>query len=394
MKLLIISRDFPNIIGGISHHTYKLARELAKRGNCIYILTSKSESIIKEIEDKSISNLITIMPYIGKWDFINLKKIMKTIKEINAEAILFQYVPHMYNHYGIPIWVLFFSFLTKLKKYKLITVFHEIAIRINYKNPKYFLSSLLQRIIAYSLCIASKRIIVSIEHYRDMLKFFKKKIYKIPLASNIEPVPTSKEELTKLRTKFTPQNEIIISSFGYNPRNNELIIDAIKILNDKGLKIKFLLIGNYPTEWLEYIKNKAQHLKISDNVIITGLIKEEAEVYKLLSISDIYIVIEPINKLQQGGISTKSTSLLTGFAAGLPIIANKGDLTENILHHKENIYLLNSIEPKTIADAIENILADKDLMQNLRIKAFETYSKYFTWDIVSEKYIEAISDLR
>ncbi len=389
MKLLIISKDFPNIIGGISHHTYKLSKELAKRGNQIYILTSKDERIINEVEDKSISNLITIMPYINKWDCINLRIIMKTIKEIKAEAILFQYVPHMYNYYGIPIWVLFFSFSMNFKKYKLITIFHEIAIRINYKNPKYFLSSLLQRIIAYSLCIASKRIIVSIEHYRKMLKFFDEKVHKIPIGSNIEPVIISKEEITKLREKLAPQKEIIISSFGYNPRNNELIIDAIKILNDKGLKIKFLLIGNYPTKWLENIKNKAKQLKILDNIIITGLIKEE-EVYKLLSISDIYIVIEPINKFQQGGVSAKSTSLLAGFAAGLPIIANKGDLTESIFHHKENIYLLNSIEPKTIADAVENILSSKDLMQNLRIKAFETYSKFFTWKIVSDKYLEAI----
>lgn len=100
MRLLIISRDFPNIIGGVSDHTHHLQRALSMKDSEVYVLTSRDKRIVGEIADS-----VSVLPFVDKWGIRGLIKIIREIKKINPDWILLQYVPHMYSSYAVPFYI-------------------------------------------------------------------------------------------------------------------------------------------------------------------------------------------------------------------------------------------------------------------------------------------------
>jgi len=225
MKILIISKDFPNIVGGVSDYTYHLSKNLSKKKIDVYVLTSCSEKVIREIKGYNVK----ILPLIKKWGFSSISEIINEIQKVNPEFILLQYTPYMYSYYGIPFWLIFLYFKLKFKRFKICTNFHEISILIN--------------------------------------------------------------------------------------------------------------LGDF------------KHLGIA----------------------------------MRGGISTKSGSLAAAYAAGLPIIGTKGDMTDDFFKNLENIFLIEKLEVDEIVNAIKKII-DKELYNRLKYFSKKTYEEKLSWEVISEKY--------
>lgn len=395
MKLLLISRDFPNMFGGVSDYTYHLSRALAEKGEEVYVLTSKNEKVIWEDYEVRGKGHIKVLPVMENWGFRGLPGILREVKKINPDWILLQYVPHMYNYYGVPLWVVIFVIWLRLKKLKLTTTFHEVAIRFDIRKPKYWGIAIIQRLIAYTLCICSNKSIVSIEYYRRLLHRFSNKIFKIPIGSSILPFEFDAEEKHKLRSLISSNGEYIITTFssGASWLRSDLLLKATNIAMGKyalSLKIVFLgKIGNSPQR--ENIEILAKQLNIENKILMTGFLNS-TEIYKYLTISDIYIILDDN---AYGGISTKSTSLASAYAAGLPIIGNKGLLTDNFFQDRDNVFLVNSLNPEDIADAIYQTLKDNYLRKLLALKSKEIYKSILSWQSIAQRYLEVLElDLR
>jgi len=390
MKLLIISRWFPSVFfGGISEHTYHLSKVLSENKIDVHVLTFSSEKIVKEIKGY---NNVKILPLIKKWGFLGIFKIKKEIERINPDSILLQYEPYMYNYYGIPIWLCFLAFILRIKNFKFNIIFHEVAIRFDIRKPKYFGIAILQRIIAYLLCIFSKRIITSIQHYKKMLNIFNlfsKKIFIIPVPPNILPIELDKNEIKEIKNKIAPNKEFIISTFGQDIRTYYLLLPVIKILSNEKLKIKFLFIGKLPSDWINNFKEKAKEMGILHLLHFTGYLNSE-EVYKYLSVSDLYISLDYVDERGWGGTSIKRTSLSAAYAAGLPIIGTKGDMTDDFFKNLENIFLIKKLEVDEIVNAIKKIIIDKELYNRLKYFSKKTYEEKLNWKIIGEKYMSVI----
>lgn len=386
MKLLLISRDFPNIFGGVSDYTYHLSKALAEKGMKVYVLTSKDKRVIKEDYDIKGMGCVKVLPVVERWSFLGVLQIIRGIRKINPHCVLLQYVPHMYNKYGIPIYIAIFSILLSIKRFKLITTFHEVAIRFNIKKPKYWIIAIIQRIIAYILCICSKKIIVSIEYYRKMLNPFFKKIIIIPVSSNILPINLNEKEKTNFRDRIAPNGEFIIVTFGSGApwRRNDILLEASKkIINDLSYSLKIVFLGrmgNSPQGNL--IKSLSQKYGINKNVILPGYLEGD-EIYKYLVISDLFVLLDSD---AYGGVSTKSTALTSAYAAGLPILANKGILTDNFLKHKKNIFLIDNLDVDAVIQAIIELINNRQLLNNLKKGSINTYRNYLTWDEIANKY--------
>jgi glycosyltransferase involved in cell wall biosynthesis len=407
MKLLLISRDFPNIFGGVSDYTYHLSKALAEKGHEVYVLTSDDERVIgakdgglKESEINSNLNsyssacvskqggFVKIFPVIDRWSFSRLFQIVREIRKINPDRVMLQYVPHMYSYYGTPLYIGLLSILLCLMRFKLITTFHELGTGFEFKKPRYWGVSALQKLTAYFVCIASDKIVVSIEADRKILWGFRNKVHRIPIGSNILPIYVSDNEKEGLRAKIANSKEIIISTFGSNPRRNDVLVRIIKRLKDENIPSKLLIIGKFPDKWIEAIKVKAKELEISDAIYFTGFIKSE-DVYRHLSISDIFIILEEIYPGGWGGVSTKSTSLASAFAAGLPAIGSKGGMTdEDFFIHEDNIALVDSLDEEVISKEIKKLIANPIFMENLKTGAARTFEMKLSWSIIAKRYME------
>ncbi len=131
------------------------------------------------------------------------------------------------------------------------------------------------------------------------------------------------------------------------------VIDAIKILNDKGINnFKFSLFGNGPLE--EEFKNYAKEKNI--NCDFTGRLDYEKMVQRLCA-SD--IAINPIRKKSAASIINKVGDYA---AAGLPVINTQESLEYRKLVEDYNIgFNIENNNPEQMADKILELYNNKKL---------------------------------
>ncbi len=378
MKLLFITNNFPPIIDGVGDYTFHLANELVKHNNEVHILCSNKPEIKKKANELVLRNIF-VHPIILKWNKNGINLAYKKIKEISPNWISLQYVPYAFNKYGIPFWISKLIDKLYISNQKTITLVHEAYIwRKDEINPKNYTIYLLQKYYGNNIFKKSNKLITSLKFYKDILiKHYNKKTNLIPIGSNIiKPTNISPEELLKLKKSYqTDSKEKIIVLFGV--RDTSMIMKSQSILQKKGYSIKILGIGKHKTT------NQP-----SNNIIYTGPLSND-DIYKHLAMADVFIMPEKISHNNEGGASLKSGSLAAALMCGLPIITNKGNLTDLDLIHKNNIYFT----PYSIdgfVTAIIELIDNKPLNETLRKNALITYQNQLTWKIIAQKVLDTI----
>lgn len=381
MKLLMVCREFPDIIGGVSDYTYRLGISLSEEGHNVYVLTSDDKRIRTDVEK------LHVVPAIKRWDLRGISAIINEAQIIAPDRILIQYVPHMYDRNAVPLYLLLLYILLRLRRFKIITTFHEIALRADITEPAKFIVGIIERLIAYCLLSLSDKAVVSIEHYRRLFWPFYVKILKIPVGSNIEPISLTEKETVEFRRKVAVGGENIVATFGLNPAGNNMLIDAAKRLRESGIKLRLLLMGDLPECQRTALSEKAKLWGLVDSVILTGYLPA-AEVYRHLSVADIFVMLVPTDEKGRGGVSAKNTAIAAAFASGLPVIGNEGDMTDKLFVDGSNIFLLKSCETGKLAAAIAELIKDDDARSRLAGGARKSYELYFAWPVIAKEYTE------
>jgi len=180
---------------------------------------------------------------------------------------------------------------------------------------------------------------------------------------------------------FTAQ-DFVIGYFGliYREKGLEWLLEAVRIVKDKGVAVKLVLVGpngavtanelwnadcrNYEL-WL---KSKANDLAIDDMITWSGFC-DDVKAVELLSICD--VVCLPFD----GGLTNQRSSFITCAQIGLPVITTMTSSTDEFLRDRESgiIYVepRNSIQ---IAERISCLYKDAEMRQRVgaMIKHFAT----------------------
>lgn len=162
----------------------------------------------------------------------------------------------------------------------------------------------------------------------------------------------------KQNSKFEKNKEVFEIAYlgtlgsSYDIKN---VIDAIKILNDKGIKnLKFSLFGNGPLE--DKLKKYAKEKNV--NCDFTGRLDYETMVGRLCS-SD--IAINPIRKGSAASIVNKVGDYA---AAMLPVINTQESKEYRNLVDEYNIgYNIENSKPEQMAEKILELYKNKDLRE-------------------------------
>lgn len=189
--------------------------------------------------------------------------------------------------------------------------------------------------------------------------------------------------LMKYKNKFNvKKNEKIVLFVGRisEEKGIDKLLEAINILKDK--KIKVLIVGSYihnykdKSEYQEKIRKLSEC--ISQNVIMTGYIKQEELVY-LYNISD--VVVLPSMWDEPAGLT-----MLEALACGANVISTySGGIPEYIDKHGVLIERNEELSKK-IAENIKRILDSGEEQEKGILRVEENFSteKYLT------KFVEAI----
>ena len=169
---------------------------------------------------------------------------------------------------------------------------------------------------------------------------------------------------------------IHVSCFEDQSKNISGLLEALKIMKDKGVAYQAVLIGEGMD--LEAMKRQAIELGITDRIRFTGLLQGQALVDELAT-GDFFVLS---SNYETGGIV-----LLEAMACGLPVVATKvGAIPEIVNEH--NGILVPARDSIALAEAMEQCCHtysnyNTETLRNLIV---EHYSKEHIGTILSKLY--------
>lgn len=349
---------------GVGDYTYFLAEQFVEHGHEVHIICSDSEKIdVTQMED------MTVYPVVDQWDRLGIDKVINCIKEIQADWISLQYVPYSFSPKGEPWAMIYFAKQIQKLGIPLSTTFHEVCIRYELRQ---FTRAFAQRFIARALAKSSQKVITSIDFYVHYLKKWTDDVKMIQIGSNIPAIYTPEEDQKELRQSITPEGEFLIATFG--KRDHVALLNLFEQLVTTRPNCKLLICGKTPK-----IKIK-EHLK--PNIYSTGYLSREG-VFQHLKCSDLFLQFS----MGKGGVCNKSGSLAAAFAAGLPIVGNQGDMTNQSLVESGAVIFAPK-KGRANLDALLEIMDNPVLLEEQAERAELYHERFLDWRTIYEEYME------
>jgi glycosyltransferase involved in cell wall biosynthesis len=126
-------------------------------------------------------------------------------------------------------------------------------------------------------------------------------------------------------------------------------------------------------------------LGISEAVVWTGFVEDPEELSLHLAAAD--VCAQPI----EIGVQINNSSLAAAAASGLPVLATRGAQLEAAFIDGKNVLLVPPREPVALADAIEAVIDDPSLRQQLAKGALALAAEWFSWDTATDRLLAAIA---
>jgi len=360
-------------------YTWLLAVELSKRNFEIYYYCFGNY-----IDNSDSFENIKVFTIPRK---IFWNKVVSSIKNENVDTVLYHYLATVWGWNGIPFLPPYYIFRLKLNGIKVISNFHETYIRWNFTKPWLLLQAITQRIAAVIILKSSRSAITSIDRYVRQLKKYNSIVDKIPIATNILP-PVSKDfgdnYRKELREKLTPQNEVLIVSFGN--RDYSILIEKVSVLLRMNYKVKVVIIGYISNSHVKNCMNLIEKYGLKSNIILTGLVSQD-EVYSYLAISDMIFSFEKVENGNEGGGSFKSGSLVASFIANVPIITTSGDLNDDNFSREVPLFLFDPADSESLLAILKDLIDNPQKRTEYGLKTKSFYNSYLSWDRITDRHV-------
>lgn len=382
MKICLICGRFPGMHCGVGDYCAQLAVRLVKRGVRVSVLTSSHPKIAEKKGDYSNTGL-EILDIIQRWDFLRLSRLTGIIDDIQPNIIHIQYQT---GTFGRKAGVNFLPILVK-RHYDpcpIVTTFHDCATPYVFpRGPNRLRRSTLLPLLRFS-----DRVVISNNRDRRRLSTLcpavRTRMAQIPVGSNIVFDPQVNCEVTELRKEIGIEAEqYLVSCFGFvrDDRDNELLLNAIKMLAADGFQLKLAFVGGVEKSSKAYrnLLNTIETVGLSGNVLFTGYLAPRL-VSKFLRASDVHVFCH------RDGVTSARCSLITAVSHGVPTIAlSLGDEPGYFIDH-DNIVLSPPRDVEALFSSLKELLLSPSLRKKLSRNAL-VLAKRFSWETIVGKHL-------
>jgi len=203
------------------------------------------------------------------------------------------------------------------------------------------------------------------ENVLERTKIKKDKIIVIPYCIELDRFQNINETKESIRADLNiPQDAFLIGIIGrFEPgKGQHLLIEALRILKEKGIEAHALLAGENTHHVPDLLKN-AKDYGLEKQVHLTGYIKEVQRMYKAL---DIYAMASCAETF---GMVT-----VEAMAAGIPIIGAKAGGTAYLIKENNTGLFFQNENAEDLADKIVILKENPELAKKLAAAA-QTYVK-------------------
>lgn len=296
---------------------------------------------------------------------LNLKYLLQLLNIIKKHKIQ---IVHSHND-GSKMWAILCKFVNS--KLKLVYTVHCMDYFKLFNNLKLYLH---KKFI--DLNIAISRAV-----FNDCAVYGINKTTHIYNGINIKSL-NKKIQISDFSNKYleinNPLRIINVSRIQHNIKGQDVLINALKICKEKGLKFECLLVGNNNAEYTQYsytyLKDLIKNLGLENEIKFLGT---RHDVPALLAASDLFILSSRFEGL--------GLVLLEAMVAGLPVLTSNIDGPIELVQNEVNGLVFESGNHQDLAEKIMLLKENMDLRKNLKTNALE-YVKQFDISVMCEKY--------
>jgi glycosyltransferase involved in cell wall biosynthesis len=163
------------------------------------------------------------------------------------------------------------------------------------------------------------------------------------------------------------------------------LLEAVRILNDRGVKTRALIVGDGP----ERTALQRQAAALGLNAIFTGRVPS-ASVRDYHAALDVFVVPRTPDRVCQLVTPLKPVEAM---ASGLPVVVSSVRALSEIVHDRETGLLSPPLDAGELADRLQQLLASPDLRAKLGANARDWVARDRTWAHNAARYREAYQRL-
>ena len=201
-----------------------------------------------------------------------------------------------------------------------------------------------------------------------------------PIGANI-PEPVSAPNVER---KEAPKTVAVFCLSEPPNREREVrdISNAIRRIAHNGKKPRVIFLGRGTAEARDDIDRA--FASISAEIVNLGKRPAE-EVSRTLAAADAMLCV-------RGELFARRGSAIAGVACSLPIVGY-GDAAKMFPLGEAGLYLVPLGSGDALGTALDEVLTDSSLRERLRKKSMRAQRRYFSWDVIAEKFCRALWDM-
>nr|MBC7244155.1 glycosyltransferase family 4 protein [Chloroflexota bacterium] len=394
MRVCFVSGEYPPMQGGVGDFTRQLGCALMEQGHRVAVVTSRKAQLQTPAASETTEPVV--YPIIHRWNWTSWRHILHIARVFDSDILNIQYQTAAYAMHPAINFLPLRLHLSK-KRPRVVVTFHDL--REPYLFPK---AGVVRKWVNLWLARWSDAVIATniedyeqLTHTHSVIPREAKKLYLIPIGSNIHPQPPPGYDRTAWRHRLgVADDETLLCYFGFlnESKGGEVLFRSLAELLRRGHKAKLLMIGGQvgdsdPTNvaYFEHVKALSQELGLQHHILWTGYTPPEQVSANFLA-ADICVLP------YRDGASYRRGSFMAALAHGLPIISTWPRVPVTTLVDGENILLVPSDDVAATAEAIERLIANPDWRAQLAHGAREL-AREFTWERIATQTAQVYEKL-
>ena len=400
MKVLVITAAFPPMKAGEADQALQLSTRLAERGVDVHVLTTEGEIATGNFPFKTY-------PIMRDWSWRDLGRFARFLRSCKPDSVLLTYIGWIYKSHPM---ITFAATLSKrlLPKATFVTQFANVTGAISHESiPGRWAAQAMRRWAGAkqasgeygTLLRDSDRIIVLSEHHKTELArtypSLNDKAVLIPPAP-LMPIYAGADGRQRGREALgIKSGEFLLAYLGYmySGKGIETLFEALQIIGRRRTGVRLVLVGgviaredpDHPS-YSEYLLALANQFKIEDRIIWTGGYSWESHEASLyLRAADAFVLSIDV------GVQLNNSSFAAAATHGLPIVATRGSILEYPFSHRENVLLCPPKNPELMASAIQTLIDEPCVREQLHAGALRLAEEWFSWDTAIDRIIETLA---
>lgn len=161
-------------------------------------------------------------------------------------------------------------------------------------------------------------------------------------------------------------------------RNIIFMLEMFSKIVQKSESVKLIIVGNGKTEYVDMCKAKIKELHLIDNIIYEEKV-EQSVIKSIYEIADLFIL--PTRYEIFGMV------LLEAMYFGVPVVTTYNGGSCTIINESNGI-IIRDLDTDKWCDTILSLLNDKEKIRKMGNNAHQLISTEFTWEALSNKFLE------